>query len=441
MGNEINFSGNLKDLFKDVMAYIAIINLTLFYLLQQTKVVLYLDQTKTRKVRNRTLTIPAETNGLEIRLYKPWLDMPMEKKIAVILHELIHILHRHPLRAKNIFAKHGYDEYIHFLTNVAMDAKVNYTVNQLFGKVIVMEFRDLFTEEELEKESVEELADKLINRYKSKNKMPWIASVTVDVLPLKPSSLESESKHTLEGTPSKSEKSEYSEKEIILNKGKEYSKEFSKGDLEKELNNRVVESIIKAKISGASLSGIEERILKELLKPKVNWEQILRQSLYNYIMKYVVSTWTRPNRKIQYYPGIKKISVPDVWAFIDVSGSISAEEFKQFMSEVAEITRHGGKVHVVTWDTEVTGYYTITSRHQVINVKFKGGGGTTFAPVFEKFKDKIKPTDVIVILTDGYWFDKDQAVHLLKQYANRLIICTTSKNIPVGKNILIRANN
>ena len=412
---------DLNEIFRDILAYMPKVSLTLYHLLNQTTVK-YIDKKKTLKIGNSEVIIPAETDGLEIRLYKDWLDMPLEQKVGTIIHELLHILLRHPIRARNIFVKHGYSTYTHYLVNIAMDAKVNHAINQMFGKTIKEEFRNLFTEEELKESSVEELAEKLLNKYGNSLVQIYIS---VDVLPI---NMNNEKEY------SDSKDSKDNNRVTILNKGAPKPKDER---VENELVKRITDSIIKAKIAGASLSSIEERILKELLKPKVNWRLILKQSINDYIMKSVVSTWTKPNRKVEYYPGLKKISVPSVWCFIDVSGSISDEEFKQFMSEVAEITRHGGKVHVVTWDTEVTGYYIIKSKYKVINVKFKGGGGTKFTPAFEKFKDKIRHTDMIIILTDGYWHDKDLAIELLKPYTNRLIICTTGEKIPVGKNILI----
>jgi len=157
---------DLNEIFKEILSFMPRVSLTLYYLLQQTTVK-YIDERKTLKIGSNEIIIPAETDGLEIRLYKDWLNMPLEQKIGTVIHELLHILLRHPIRAKNIFEKHGYNVYIHYLTNIAMDAKVNHAVNELLGKSVKHEFRELFSEEELEKCSVEELAEKLRETYQS----------------------------------------------------------------------------------------------------------------------------------------------------------------------------------------------------------------------------------------------------------------------------------
>lgn len=88
---------------------------------------------------------------------------------------------------------------------------------------------------------------------------------------------------------------------------------------------------------------------------------------------------------------------------VDVSGSISEEEFKKFMLQVDKI-RGLSVVRILEFDTKVIAMYDYFKTPQNEVMRLGGGGGTLFIPVFEQAK-KLNP-DAILIMTDMENFDE-----------------------------------
>lgn len=87
---------------------------------------------------------------------------------------------------------------------------------------------------------------------------------------------------------------------------------------------------------------------------------------------------------------------------VDISGSISAEQYTQFMQQIDAI-RGLSVVKVIEVDDRVVAYYDYFKTSQDEVMRLKGGGGTEFREAFEMAK-KIKP-DAILFMTDGYVTD------------------------------------
>jgi predicted metal-dependent peptidase len=93
---------------------------------------------------------------------------------------------------------------------------------------------------------------------------------------------------------------------------------------------------------------------------------------------------------------------------LDISGSISHDEYVEFMSEVIGIANsyRQVKMRVIAWachvderdDIEVTG----DTQDQLMKCKFYGGGGTELSCLTRYIKQRDYKTRLMVILTDGY---------------------------------------
>ena len=426
-----------------------------YFLLKQLRVE-YIDEPGKRVIFTENgpteIETMACTDGTTLKLFRQWYELEnITDKIAIILHELYHVILRHPIRAAEFIRQFGIgdpknDMNIHYILNICMDSKVNYYLSKRINSS-VLHIAPYFTEEELEKCSIEELFWKFIQKSSGIgcNKKGFCGlTITLSNIPSNIKLTAGQDVRDYTSGFGKGDGTDDSNKTKgkVLNEGSSRFKNCkTEEELREEIEKVIRDALLSAKMAGATLSGIEERILQELLQPKVNWRVLLRQALTDGVMKNVIETWVRPNRKVISMPGKRVISVPDVWCFVDVSGSIGQKEYEQFISEVAEITKHGGIVYVVPWDTDATveKEYKIRRKSQIVNIKFRGGGGTTFAPVIRKYKNKIKSKDMVVILTDGYWFDTEEAVEELKPLADKTIICTTGQEIPLAraKNIKI----
>lgn len=86
---------------------------------------------------------------------------------------------------------------------------------------------------------------------------------------------------------------------------------------------------------------------------------------------------------------------------VDVSGSISAQQFRDFMWQIDSI-RGLSRVKVLEVDTEVVAMYDYFRTAQSRVIRLGGGGGTCFAKAFDKAK-QMEP-DAILFMTDGFVF-------------------------------------
>ena len=165
-----------------------------------------------------------------------------------------------------------------------------------------------------------------------------------------------------------------------------------------------------ALVAGKTGSG-GDRDLVELLKPQIDWREVLREFVTTTCTGSDYSTWQRPNRRYisagVYMPSGISESIGELVIAIDTSGSIGQPELSRFLTEVKEIcdTVHPEKVRLLYWDTQVCGdeKYEMHELDDLIkSTKPQGGGGTMVECVPEHItKEGIKP-QACIILTDGY---------------------------------------
>ena len=153
-----------------------------------------------------------------------------------------------------------------------------------------------------------------------------------------------------------------------------------------------------AKSAGKLPEGAE--IVFELLRPKVNWRALLRQSILQGPGLQLITTWKRPHRKVPNdLPGHARLAVPNIWTLVDTSGSMVGEHLDQAMTEVFEIAKSlNSRVRIVAWDADA---YESTVESVKKTMKVKGGGGTRIGPALNLLLEKTRSNDIAIILTDG----------------------------------------
>lgn len=87
-----------------------------------------------------------------------------------------------------------------------------------------------------------------------------------------------------------------------------------------------------------------------------------------------------------------------ILCIVDVSGSISKEQYNSFMCQLTKV-RGLSMVKVVETDTDIVAVYDYYNTNLSRVIKLGGGGGTDFEEAF-KLAKKAKP-DAILCLTDG----------------------------------------
>lgn len=133
--------------------------------------------------------------------------------------------------------------------------------------------------------------------------------------------------------------------------------------------------------------------------------------MLNGIGKSFIATWHRPSRKDPTLPGTKRLTKPNVWMLTDTSGSVSQEALLRFFSEMYGILRNTGKGVIIPWDAVAYPMIELRKARELARIvhegKVKGGGGTVIAPALLEAVSKMARGDVVVVLTDGEIYDRD----------------------------------
>jgi len=180
-------------------------------------------------------------------------------------------------------------------------------------------------------------------------------------------------------------------------------------ELVKEIDNALREGAILA----GKMKGNIPRGINELLHPKVDWREALREFVKTHTRGGDQSTWRRPNRR---YLGID-IIMPSAISEkaelfvigVDASGSIFGQIMSQFMGEMKSICDEvmPETVELLYWDSHVAARETYRGAEveQLVNTTKPRGGGGTQPECVPKFleAERIAP-QCVVMLTDGEFY-------------------------------------
>ena len=175
---------------------------------------------------------------------------------------------------------------------------------------------------------------------------------------------------------------------------------------EKKWTMAVNEAAIIAKQAGNCPASIE-RLISELLKPKVDWKDALA-NWFNHKIK-ENNDWNSPNRRFVqqgiYFPSKRTEHIGHIAVAIDTSGSIGEYELNAFGSELNYIfeTAKPSKVTVIYCDCQINRTEEFKAEDFPLVLRPYGGGGTSFKPPFEWVKKKLE-NDIagLVYMTDMY---------------------------------------
>lgn len=175
-----------------------------------------------------------------------------------------------------------------------------------------------------------------------------------------------------------------------------------------EVQAKIQSSAIMAKMKGA-IGNIPEEVqrhLDNLLKPKVQWNIVLRRFMTD--LSKGDYSWRKPRKKLLshglYMPSLSNPSLAKITVAIDTSGSISEEQFQQFISEVDYIIKKfkPKELELIQWDTCIKSIDTITSASDLRSIEFYGLGGTDVSEVLNHFNTS--NSVALVCITDGEFY-------------------------------------
>jgi predicted metal-dependent peptidase len=140
--------------------------------------------------------------------------------------------------------------------------------------------------------------------------------------------------------------------------------EEDKKELEREIDQAIRQGMMaQQKIAGNGASGLD-RELADLLEPKVNWREVLRDFVKSICNSKDASSWRKVNRRFLstgvYMPTLIGEKVGHLVIAIDTSGSVGDAELGEFLSEVKGIAEEVNPacVDLLYWGSSVVGHET-----------------------------------------------------------------------------------
>jgi predicted metal-dependent peptidase len=177
--------------------------------------------------------------------------------------------------------------------------------------------------------------------------------------------------------------------------------------IQEELKGKILRA---ASAAAGKMPASLKRLIDDLVEPKINWRDLLQQSIQSCIKDDF--TWQRPNRKHMYsgifLPTIKTSETIDLEIAIDMSGSITDEMGKDFLSEIHGIMNSYAdfRIGVLSFDTQAYNHQVFTKDTigDFMRYELKGGGGTDFECFWNHWKENGLEPKMAVVFTDGFPF-------------------------------------
>jgi predicted metal-dependent peptidase len=186
--------------------------------------------------------------------------------------------------------------------------------------------------------------------------------------------------------------------------------EEEKKELAREIDQAIRQGIMaRNKVAGTGADGAD-RELAELLEPKVNWREVLRDFVKATCNAKDASSWRKVNRRFlstgTYMPSLIGEKVGHLVVAVDTSGSVGNDELAEFLSEVKGIAEEVNPacVDLLYWGSSVVAHETYgdgEASNIVSSTRPVGGGGTSPSCISEYLKEKNIAPECVIILTDG----------------------------------------
>ena len=179
----------------------------------------------------------------------------------------------------------------------------------------------------------------------------------------------------------------------------------------KELSDGIDKALREGGMLAGRMGAKMPRAIGELLEPKIDWRDALRDFVSSAMKGKDEFTWRKMNKRQlandMYLPSMENETIGEVIVAIDTSGSIGGAELTEFATELASICDlvQPDAVRVLWWDTMVHGeqVFKADSYGQIASLlKPLGGGGTHVGSVATYINEKKLNAECVIVFTDGY---------------------------------------
>jgi len=348
------------------------------------------------KVSVDDATPTAKTNGLDVTYGRAFVDALNDKQLAfLILHENMHKAYRHLIVWEKLYKQNA------VLANMACDYVINLQIYDYDTQQEVTEFPTTSDGKNLgcldEAYRGMDAHQVFLELVKKHGKNAGKKKVYVIGQGGQPSDGDDEGEG--EGLPEGLDEHDWEGAQ-------------SMSEQEKEAQAKEVESALRqGSILVGKMGGNVDRNISEMLVPKINWKDALREFVKSVTQGKDQTTWRRLHKRYIasdiIMPSSYDEKVGGIVIGIDTSGSIGTEELTQFLSEVKSICDEVSpeKIDVLYWDTHVASRETYQGNelsNLVESTKPAGGGGTEPACVPKYIHKHDMKGECLLMLTDGY---------------------------------------
>lgn len=177
-----------------------------------------------------------------------------------------------------------------------------------------------------------------------------------------------------------------------------------------ELRNEIRENMISAaQAVGIGNTPLEiRRLINDLTESKMNWREILQQQIQSMVR--IDYTFSRPSRRSgntgAILPGTQRENALSVAIALDMSGSITNSQVRDFLSELQGIMDQYTDYVIDVWcfDTQVYAHETFRTDDGEDMTKYQatGGGGTDIGCNWEYMKNNDIMPQKLLVFTDMY---------------------------------------
>lgn len=173
-------------------------------------------------------------------------------------------------------------------------------------------------------------------------------------------------------------------------------------DFQKEFEGRVVNAARQIEKNQGDVPGFLKDIVEAHTTPQVTYKDHLWD-----IMEEITKddySMSRPNKKFDeiYLPTMYDKEIGELIVVVDTSGSVSRREQEIYASEISGILEEfqNLSILVIYHDTRVRNTQELAPEDLPIKLEIKGGGGTSYHPVFEHIEKEGLDPKAIIWFTD-----------------------------------------
>jgi len=153
--------------------------------------------------------------------------------------------------------------------------------------------------------------------------------------------------------------------------------------------------------------------IEELINPKIDWRTLLRNYMFDLCRDDY--SYRRPNKRYMpalIIPSLYSEGMGEIGCGIDISGSVSDDQFNAFKSEIEQIKEalNPSMTEIVQWHHSLADITKVERYQSLDTITFDETGGTNVYPLLEHWIQN--PPEVAVIFTDGYFrpYDKPELI-------------------------------